>query len=242
MTSAPMFFLAAAAEVVAASRIVLGGEDGRHGADVRRLRSGEPIHLTDGVGTVLHGVVAGVRRGELDIDVVDQVQVASPRPRFVVVQALARGGRDEAAVEAMTEVGVDEVIGWQASRSVARWTDRTEARWAATTRGAAKQSRRAWWPVVSGPVSSAEVASRCAGAALSVVLHERASEPLAAVPVPSDGEVVLVVGPEGGVTDDELAMVRDAGAHVVRLGSTVLRSSTAGVAGLAVMCTTTRWR
>jgi 16S rRNA (uracil1498-N3)-methyltransferase len=238
--TAPVFFAAVGA-AGAGDRIVLGGEEGRHAGNVRRLRPGEPIDLTDGAGVVLRGVVLEVRRGELTVDVRERIDVAAPSLRLTVVQALARGGRDEQAVEAMTEVGVDHVVGWEAARGVARWTDRTKAKWTATSRAATKQSRRAWCPAISGPVTTTEVADLLHAADLAIVLHEQATLPLHGLGYPDAGEVVIVVGPEGGITDDELAVLSDAGATVVRLGDTVLRSSTAGVAALAVICAATRW-
>lgn len=242
MSTAPVFFLAGVASAAPGERFVLDGDEGRHAADVRRLRIGEPVDLTDGSGTMLRTTVVGVRRSALDVEVVHRVDVPRPQPRLVAVQALARGGRDEDAVEAMTEVGVDQVVGWTAARCVAQWTDRTRAKWAATAATAAKQSRRAWWPTIDGPVTVEEVASRCRSAALAVVLHEAAPQPLVGMAVPSSGELLIVVGPEGGIRDDELATLRDAGAAVVRLGPTVLRSSTAGVVALSVLCAETRWR
>jgi 16S rRNA (uracil1498-N3)-methyltransferase len=222
-------------------RIVLGGDEGRHAADVRRLRVGEPVDLTDGAGTVLHGEVTAVQRGELTVVVSERVDVAAPAPRLTVVQAMARGGRDEQAVEAMTEVGVDHVIGWDAARNVARWTDRTHAKWTATARSATKQSRRAWCPLISGPETTAEIAARCGKADLAVVLHESATTPLSERDFPAGGEIVVVVGPEGGIAEAELTVLTGAGASSVRLGDTVLRSSTAGVAALAIICAATRW-
>jgi 16S rRNA (uracil1498-N3)-methyltransferase len=141
----------------------------------------------------------------------------------------------------MTEVGVDHVVGWEAARNVAHWTDRTQAKWTSTSRAAAKQSRRAWCPQVSGPATTSEIAARCRTADLAVVLHEGASEPLSRLEFPLVGEIVIVVGPEGGIADEELAVLAGAGAHVVRLGDTVLRSSTAGVVALSVICAATRW-
>lgn len=185
--------------------------------------------------------MSGVRRGELDAEVERVVHEPPPQPRLVVVQALAKGGRDEDAVEAMTEIGVDEIIGWSAARSVAKWADRTGTKWQSTADSAARQSRRNWWPTITGPMSTPEVAQRLAGASLALVLHEDAVESIAAVEIPGDGEVVVVVGPEGGITDDELSAFAAAGAHDARLGTTVLRSSTAGVVALAAICARTRW-
>src|SRR3954447_18392483 len=131
----PLFFV----DALEPGRVVVGGDEGRHASDVRRLRAGEVVLIGDGQGRLGDGVVASVARGSIEVDVSTVRTEAAPQPRFVVAQALAKGGRDEDAVEAMTEVGVDEVLGWQAARSVAKWTDRTEARWSATARAAAKQ-------------------------------------------------------------------------------------------------------
>lgn len=234
----PLFLVAPAA--LAATPLVVDGPEGRHASDVRRLRTGETIWVGDGAGTIVEGTVARVERGAVTVDVVTRREFASPAPRFVVVQALAKGGRDEDAVEAMTEVGVDEVIGWEARRSVAKWTPRTQARWEATARAATKQSRRAWLPAIAGPATAAQVAERLGTAALAVVLHESAIEPVP--PPPTSGDVVLVVGPEGGIDDEELARFQAAGARVCRLGDAVLRASTAGVAALSVLSAATRWR
>jgi 16S rRNA (uracil1498-N3)-methyltransferase len=227
---------------VGSERVTLDGPEGHHAADVRRLRVGETLWLTDGQGGRGKATVAAVRRGELDVVVTDWVTQPESQPRLVVVQALAKGGRDEDAVESMTEIGVDEVIGWSASRSVAKWTERTSARWQSTADAAARQSRRSWWPTITGPMSTADVVDRVGRAPLALVLHESATEPLPELEMPASGEVVVVVGPEGGISDEELAAFRAVGAYAVRLGDTVLRSSTAGVAALSAICAQTRWR
>lgn len=221
--------------------VTLDGSEGHHAADVRRLRAGEAIWLSDGRGTRWEGTVATVRRGALDIAVERVTTEPAGRPRLVAVQALAKGGRDEAAVEAMTEVGVDEIIAWSASRSIAKPTDRTAPKWQSTADAAARQSRRAWWPTITGPVGTTAVATRIAEAGIALVLHEDAELSLSAVEVTGTAEVVVVVGPEGGISDDELAAMTAAGAIAVRLGPTVLRSSTAGVAALSAICARTRW-
>jgi 16S rRNA (uracil1498-N3)-methyltransferase len=238
--TAPLFFVDAAA--LDGDRVVVDGAEGRHAADVRRLRVGEHVDLGDGCGQVAHGVVAEVARGRLVVVVERREQIQPASPRFVVVQALAKGGRDLGAVEAMTEVGVDEIVAWPAARSVAKPTDRTLSRWSATAREAAKQSRRAWVPDVGGPVGTADICARFSAAALAVVLHEAAADSLAALPLPETGELVLVVGPEGGLTSGEVDAFTGAGAHVCRLGNAVLRTSTAGVAALSVLSAASRWR
>lgn len=223
-------------------RVVLDGAEGRHAADVRRVRPGEAVDVTDGAGLLVRAVVAEVVRGRVVLEVTERVDVPAPQPRMVVVQALAKGGRDEAAAAAMTEVGVDEVLGWQAARCVAHWTDRTAAKWRATVREAAKQARRTWIPQVGGPLTTSDVTARLSAAALGVVLHEGATEPLVGLGSLEAGEIVVVVGPEGGITAGELTAFAASGAHVCRLGATVLRTSTAGVAALSVLSAATRWR
>jgi len=222
--------------------LVVDGAEGRHAADVRRIRAGTGVLVGDGRGAVADAVVVDVGRGRLTVDVARVRRERRPEPAFVVAQALAQGGRDEDAHEAMTEVGVDEVVGWQAERSIARWTDRTAQRWAATAHAAAKQSRRAWVPTVTGPVSTTGLVQRVASASLAVVLHEAATAPLTGVSLPTTGDVVVVVGPEGGVADGELDVLVGAGARACRLGPHVLRTSTAGVAAISLLSAASRWR
>ena len=238
--TAPLFLVDAAD--LSGDRVVVTGQEGRHAADVRRLRVGEQVDVGDGRGVLVHGVVAEVAKGRIVVDVTSRDELVQPTPRFVVVQALAKGGRDLDAVEAMTEVGVDEVVAWTAERSVSKPSDRTLTKWASTAREAAKQSRRAWIPLVAGPLATAEVVERLSAAALAVVLHEVATEPLAAVSLPFVGDVIVVVGPEGGLTTGEVDAFAAAGARVCRLGDAVLRTSTAGVAALSVLSAARRWR
>lgn len=230
-----------ASDAVGAALVTLDGPEGHHAATVRRLGVGEDLWLTDGLGTRGVGAVEAVRRGELDVRVTDWATDDPPVPRLVAVQALAKGGRDEAAVEAMTELGVDEIVAWCASRSIAKPTDRTAAKWQSTADAAARQSRRTWWPRVTGTISAKDVAARVAQADVGLVLHEAATVSLSGVDLAGAREVLIVVGPEGGITEDELAAMTDAGARPVKLGTTVLRSSTAGVAALSAICARTRW-
>jgi 16S rRNA (uracil1498-N3)-methyltransferase len=225
---------------------VLDGAEGHHAATVRRLRAGEELVLSDGAGGVADCVVIGPAEGGLRLTVTAVRRLPPPDPRFVLVQALAKGERGELAVELAVELGVDEVVPWAAARSVVRWEgargQRSLERWRSTARAAAKQSRRAWLPSVSEPASTREVAGLVAAAAGALVLHEAAAVPLGSVPLPDRGDLVLVVGPEGGIDAVELAAFADAGATTVRLGSPVLRTSTAGAAALAALSLRTgRW-
>jgi len=235
--SRPLFLVAA---LPAGDTFVLDGPEGRHAATVQRLGVGEELLLSDGRGNTAAAVVTAVGKGTLRLTLSTRWYEPPPDPRLVVVQGIAKGDRGELAVQAMTEVGVDEIVPWAAARSVARWRaergDKARDKWVATAREAAKQARRAWCPVVAGDPdeSTAEVARRLAGAAAALVLHEEASVSLSTVALPSHGDVVLVVGPEGGIAPNEVAAFEKAGATTVRLGPTVLRTSTAGVAALAV--------
>ena len=226
--------------------VELSGDEGRHAVVVKRVRVGEQIALTDGAGTTLACTVTSTSLAGL-VAAVDSAALAEPElPRVVVVQAIPKGDRGELAVEMLTEVGVDVVVPWAASRSVAVWREDKRAkaleRWRSTAREAAKQSRRAWFPEVAEVVDTAGVVDLLRDASVPVVLHEAASGPLADLPVPGRGEIVVVVGPEGGITEEELAAFAAVGAEPVRLGSSVLRTSTAGVAAVAALLARSRWR
>jgi 16S rRNA (uracil1498-N3)-methyltransferase len=243
MTTRPVFLVDALPD---GAETVLTGTEGWHAAAVRRLRPGEPLCLVDGRGGLADCTVTAAERDQLRLTVDGRRRLPPPRPLLVVAQALAKGDRGELAVELMTELGVDVVLPWAASRSVVRWQgergSRALARWRSTARAAAKQCRRAWLPEVGDLHGTAEVGARIAAAAAAIVLHEAATAPLAALPLPADGELVVVVGPEGGISEAELAAFVAAGAEPARLGDTVLRTSTAGAAALAVLAVRTgRW-
>jgi 16S rRNA (uracil1498-N3)-methyltransferase len=179
----------------------------------------------------------------LELAVRERITQPAPTPRIVVVQALAKGDRGELAVEMLTEIGVDEIVPWSAARCVVRWEgargERALERWRSTAREAAKQARRSWWPVITQPATTAAVAGRLAAASCPVVLHEEATAPLSGLSTVAGDEVVLVVGPEGGISAQELAALA---APTYRLGDTVLRTSTAGTAAASVLLTAAgRW-
>lgn len=224
----------------------LDGTEGRHAATVRRLAVGERLVVTDGRGSSVAGEVIEVGSGWLRIALGERSEQRPPAPRLVAIQALPKGDRAELAVSMMVEAGVDEIVPWAASRCVVRWrgdrADRSLERWRSAAREAAKQARRTRWATISELADTATVAARLATASAGFVLHEEATEPLARVPVPTDGDAVIVIGPEGGISESEIDAFTAAGATPVRLGDTVLRTSTAGVAALAVLNTRTpRW-
>lgn len=238
----PLFFADGAAGL-GGDEIVLSGAEGRHAAVVRRLRPGERVDVGDGAGLIAECVVVGGSARELRLTVQSRRQETRPEPAITVIQAIPKGDRGELAVEEMTEVGVDRIVPWAAERSVPVWRDdRGAARWRATAREAAKQSRRAWIPEVTAPVAAAGAAGLVQQAALAVLLDPAAACPLAGVVPPASGDLVVVVGPEGGITEQESATLLAAGATAYRLGPTVLRASTAGAVCAALLLSrTARW-
>jgi 16S rRNA (uracil1498-N3)-methyltransferase len=226
--------------------LTLSGPEGHHAAVVRRLRPGERADISDGAGTLAEGVVTAVGKDSVTIEIRATRSVPPPQPRLVVAQALPKGDRGELAVELMTEVGVDAVVPWSAERSITRWQgdrgDRALAKWRATAREAAKQSRRGWLPEIAAPASTAALATWVSTAACAIVLEADASAKLHQLPLPDEGDIVLIVGPEGGISQAERAALRGAGAVEARLGPTVLRTSTAGAAAAAILLSRTpRW-
>ncbi|WP_152364288.1 16S rRNA (uracil(1498)-N(3))-methyltransferase [Microlunatus speluncae] len=236
----PLFFLPELADPLPAvgAVIELGGPEGHHAAVVRRIRVGETVRLGDGAGRGIAGTVVEATKRGLRVEV---TEVLSPTPvspvRFVAAQAPAKGDRSELAVEMLTEVGVDEIVPWQASRAVVRWsgerTAKARARWITAAREAAKQSRRLVVPAVAEPVSTAELIELIKESELALVLHEAATTSLAEVPLPTAGQVMIIIGPEGGIAPEELTAFTEAGGRTVLLGDGVLRASTAGVVALA---------
>ncbi|AEJ47382.1 16S ribosomal RNA methyltransferase RsmE [Mycobacterium tuberculosis CCDC5079] len=229
---------------------VVDGDEGFHAATVRRIRPGEQLVLGDGVGRLARCVVEQAGRGGLRARVLRRWSVPPVRPPVTVVQALPKSERSELAIELATEAGADAFLAWQAARCVANWdgarVDKGLRRWRAVVRSAARQSRRARIPPVDGVLSTPMLVQRvreevAAGAAV-LVLHEEATERIVDIAAAHAGSLMLVVGPEGGIAPDELAALTDAGAVAVRLGPTVLRTSTAAAVALgAVGVLTSRW-
>ena len=227
---------------------VVDGDEGFHAANVRRIRIGEELDLGDGEGAVAHCVVEDVAKGRLTARVLDRRTVTAPAPAVTIVQALPKSDRSELAIELATEAGADAFLAWQASRCVARWDGREKVekglrRWSAVARSAARQSRRPYIPLVTGVVSTAELVQRVRDdGATALVLHESTSIKLTELPVAQADSLLLIVGPEGGIADDEIAALSAAGATPVQLGPTVLRTSTAAAVALGALgALTGRW-
>ena len=227
----------ALAEAVVGDRVSLRGSEARHAVTVSRIGVGETISIGNGAGLVVSGAVVVAEHTELTIEVARAVVTARRAPAVFLAQALAKGDRDELAVQAATELGIDGVIPWQAGRSISRWEGAKVAkgrdRWSSVVREASKQSLRSWVPDVLDLVSTKQLLTLAKGARLLVL------EPTAASTIAQfesdDRDIVLVVGPEGGISSQELDAMAAAGASIVRLGDEVLRTSTAGPAALAVL-------
>jgi 16S rRNA (uracil1498-N3)-methyltransferase len=235
VSTPPLFFVD---HLPRGERVQLTGEEARHAARVRRVAVGEAVLVADGLGAVADCDVLAIADSTVELAVRDWRTVPLPDPLLVVAQAPAKGDRAELAVELMTELGVDEVVPWTAERAVVKWRDgrdvRALERWRRSAREASKQSRRPRVPIVADPMTTGQLVERFATDRI-LVLHEQGDDRLAATPLPQHGALVLVVGPEGGVSDAELAQFTAGGAVAVRLGDQVLRTSTAGAAALAAV-------
>lgn len=232
--------------------VVLDGQEGRHAGSALRVRSGERIRVGDGRGAVADCVVTTTSPGRVEAEIVSRVDVPRRTPEVTVVQALPKSERSELAVELATEAGADRIVPWQADRCVSRWAgpkvDKGRTKWTNAARAAAKQSRRAWEPEIGDLVDStalaALVSSEVDAGARALILHEDGAAGFAdAVTAgPSATRVLVVVGPEGGVSDAELDALTAAGARPVVLGPEVLRTSTAATVALAALgVLTPRW-
>lgn len=247
MTAALFVVDGADAQAEAGVLVHLAGDEGRHAVTVARVELGEHIDLTDGHGTVLRTRVESVQgRDTLVARVLERQVLPPPQPRIVVVQALPKAERGELAVEMLTEVGADLIVPWQAERCIARWSAdkavRGRAKWASAARAAGKQARRGWFAEVAPLARTSDVAELIRGATGGIVLHEESAEPMAALPVPVSGDLVVVVGPEGGISPAELDVLLAAGAVSARLGPTVLRTSTAGTVAVGIaLSRSARW-
>ncbi|MET3718777.1 16S rRNA (uracil(1498)-N(3))-methyltransferase [Arthrobacter sp. UYEF21] len=246
--SNPVFFSGAGSldAVVPGARYSLQGPEARHAVTVKRLTPGESVDIADGAGKRLTGTVVAASPAELTVECAVMAVEDQPDIRLVLVQALAKGDRDELAVETATELGIDAVVPWQSERSIVRWKGeraaKAHAKWQSAVTAAAKQARRAWIPEVRAAVETPGLAVAVAAADLAVILHEDAVRPLRSVleawhagePQAVPREVLLIVGPEGGISPREVTRLCDAGAVTALLGHHVLRSSTAGPAAVVV--------
>lgn len=226
-------------QTAAGSVVTLTGPEAKHAVSVRRMQTGEAVQLTNGLGLRVKGTVSATSSSSLELKVSEVISESKPDLEITLVQALAKGDRDELAIQAATELGVFSVIPWQAARSISRWDSvkevKARARWQQIVNEAGKQSLRAFWPEVRPSVSTADLVKALGEFDLVLVLDVTGSQALSAVKVPKQASIAIVVGPEGGIASDELEVLAGAGAQLVTLGTNVLRTSTAGPAVIAAL-------
>jgi 16S rRNA (uracil1498-N3)-methyltransferase len=233
------------AALLPGDEVELGGAEGHHAATVKRMQVGERLMLTDGVGAGAECEAVAVNKRGLIARVVTAAREPEPEPRVTVVQAIPKGEHGELAIDLMSQVGVDRVVPWPSARTIANWqgerAEKALGKWRSTAVAAGKQARRLRFLEVAGVHDDDEVLALVGSASLALVLHETAEAPIASHGVPP-GDVVLVVGPEGGLTEEEVRALTGAGAKAVRLGPSVLRTSSAGAVGaVALLCRSDRW-
>lgn len=236
--------------------LLIDGPEGKHGAAALRLRAGEEILVGDGAGVIAGCEVLSAAGSEVEVLVRERTEHAAPRPSVTIVQGLPKSERSELAVDLATEAGADEIIPWQADRCISRWTggkgkaDKGRQKWQNAARAAAKQARRAFEPPIGELLDSktlvAKVAEWVDASSAVIVLHEEESRAFTDLVVEATDSgierIVLVVGPEGGVAEHEIAALREAGALPALLGPEVLRTSTAAAVALgAIGAITPRW-
>jgi 16S rRNA (uracil1498-N3)-methyltransferase len=242
----PMFTRSFDQPVQVGAVLDLTGAEAKHAVSVRRMRIGEAIQLTDGAGLRVRGLVDSIVGNNLHVRVGSVEEDPAPKIQLTLVQALAKGDRDELAIQAATELGVLNIIPWEADRSVSRWIGIKEAkgveRWQSIVTEAAKQSLGTWHPTVGAPVKGIKVADLVDSFDLVFVLDPTAANGIGAQSVPTAGKIALVVGPEGGISEAELEALEQAGARRVNLGAPILRTSTAGVAAISgILAFTGQW-
>lgn len=220
--------------------VELVGDEARHAVQVARVRSGDRFEVSDGNGWRADATVTAADKSRVECSVDNPRADSEPPLRFVLAQALAKGDRDELAVQAATELGVSVVVPWQSERSVSKWVGdkvvKGVARWTAIVREASKQSMRSRIPIVAQPMFTAEICANEPNAAW-IVLDPRGEQTLSSwfEVAGRPATIGIIVGPEGGVADNEIDDLRASGATSVRLDGPILRTSTAGPAAIAAL-------
>jgi 16S rRNA (uracil1498-N3)-methyltransferase len=217
------------------ARYSFNSEDANHAIKVLRIEVGEIFRVSDGNGGWANVQVNEVTKRSLETTVLEVGRQEPLEIKFTVVQALPKSDRAKEAVELLTEAGADVIVPWLANRSISR----TEviSKFATTAREASKQSRRLFIPVLHETVKEKGVIELIKSADLALVFHESAQVKLSEIITPQTKakNVVVVIGPEGGITEEELAAFAAAGAHIAGLGRPILRSAHAGLAALSAV-------
>ena len=214
----------------------LDGDDGYHAVKVLRLEVGEKIKVSDGKGNWVAGAVVEVGKKSLQIKVTERGEYRVIKPELIVVQAVTKSDRNKEMLELVTAAGADQIIPWQADRSISKWQVDSEKKWQSTVKEACKQSRRVKMPQLQMAMSTKQIIEQISSDKFVVVFDAESDLKFADITMPSDLSVIyLIIGPEGGISDKELAIFKEAGALVVKLGEHVLRSAHASFAALAAV-------
>lgn len=239
--SAQVYLVEAGALPEGITTVELTGDEAHHAVKVKRTEVGEVIEICDGQGVRVRGKVAEVKKHSLRLSVESRTAEPESKLKLTVAQALAKGDRADLALEILTEVGVDFILPWRSEYAIAKWDDeeKGKAKWQNTVAQASKQSRRSWIPVVQNSVSTEELAKVATTYDVAVVLHESAVRSFADLWLPERGSILLIVGPEGGVSPKELEQLSEI--QQVRMGKTVMRTSTAGAIAAGAILSKTRW-
>ena len=219
--------------------VVIEGDEAHH-LGVARIKVGERITVTNGAGRRAEVEVLDINKRNVGCRILEVVDEPRPNTILTVVQALTKGDRARETIELLTEGGAEIIIPWQAANSIGQWKEEKDAlsKWRTWAREATKQSRRSWIPQVLDLHSTAELKRRIQDGEFSLVFHESSESSLTEIfNSAAPKEVILVIGPEGGITEDEVAGLVTSGAKVVSIGRAVFRSAHAGVAALAAVQT-----
>ena len=217
--------------------VCIDGEEAHHAIKVMRMAVGEEVLVSDGAGSWARGPIAGLDKKSFTVSIHQRGIEIAEKPELIVVQALTKSDRTKESIELLVEAGVDTIVPWESERSIAKWKAEMGEKLFQTARTACKQSRRFTVPQVENAHSTADLIKRFSeksGTQL-LVFHESADAQLSEALTRPDGEmgaIVCIIGPEGGISDAELAQFEGAGAHLVKLGKPVLRSAHAGIAAL----------
>jgi 16S rRNA (uracil1498-N3)-methyltransferase len=224
------------------NQIEVGGDEAHHGVNVLRLKHSEEVKISDGVGSWGIGKVSQLSKKSFTVEISDRGFEHSPKQRVLVVQAILKNDANKEAVDFLTQVGADEIIPWQSQHSIGKIDDKSFSKWHSAARESSRQSRRVRIPAIVNVHSTESLISKIKGLQNIFVLHESAENRLSQIEINQEVDVILIVGPEGGLSEIEVNTFVDAGAKVVRLGESVLRAANAGAAAVSVvMSRTGKW-
>lgn len=245
--SLPVFLYSFPTPPAVGQEVTVSGAEGRHAVSVTRTKPGQQVELSNGAGIKVRLLVTAVAGKDHLTGIIEAIEHAEPPALTVtVIQAIPKAERSELAVDLLTQAGVDVIVPWEAERCIATWAGKeTKAmgKWQAAATAAAKQARRAYIPHITPVLRGTEpLMEQVATAHLCLVLHEEAATPLAQVPLPETGTICVIIGPEGGLSPQEVIALQGAGAVPVKLGPEVLRTASAGMVALAAIgVRTSRW-